>query len=254
MPERRPLGLQLYSVRDLLAQDFTGTMRHIAEIGYTGVETAGFPDGVTSADAKQLFDDLGLTVIAAHSGLPIGDNKNAVLETMEALGCRYLVCAWLSPEDYFSSLAGVERACDLLNAANEAVQNAGLTLLYHNHWFEYQAVEGKLPYQIMLEKLDKTIGFEVDTYWVHTAKQDPVQVVQKLGKRAPLLHIKDGPAEMDKAMTAVGDGVLDFPPIIRESAAEWLIVELDRCDTDIMQAIAKSYQYLTTKELGHGRR
>lgn len=249
----RPLGLQLYSVRDLLAHDFEGTLRKIAEFGYVGVETAGLPEGVSPSDAKQLFDELGLVVIAAHSELPTADNLSAI-ETVRTLGSPFLVKAWLSPEEYFSSVAGVERACELLNTANETVREAGLTLLYHNHWFEYLPVEGQLPYQIMLERLDESIGFELDTYWAKTAGQDPLRVVQEIGARAPLLHLKDGPAVMDQAMTALGDGVMDFPPLIEHAAAEWLIVELDRCDTDMMQAVEKSYRYMTTKGLAHGRK
>lgn len=253
MSDLRPLGLALYTVRDMLKEDFAGTVRRVAEIGYTGVETAGFPGGFDPKAAKQLFDDLDLSVISAHSKLPVGDDTHEVLDTMQTIGASYLVCPWLSPEDYFSSLDGVKRACEMLNAANEVTVNAGLRLLYHNHWFEFLEVEGRLPYQLTLELLDDRIGFEIDTYWVRTAGQDPLKVVQEIGSRAPLLHIKDGPAEMQKPMLPAGLGVMDFPPIVRESAAEWLIIELDRYDGDMMQAVEKSYAYMTEEGLAHGR-
>jgi sugar phosphate isomerase/epimerase len=96
----------------------------------------------------------------------------------------------------------------------------------------------------------------VDTYWVKVAGHDPAAVLRQLGNRAPLLHIKDGPADgTQSAMTAVGAGVLDWQAIIPAgSAAEWLIVELDRCDTDMLQAVADSYTYLTQKGYAHGRK
>jgi sugar phosphate isomerase/epimerase len=107
---------------------------------------------------------------------------------------------------------------------------------------------------MMLQRLDESIGFEFDTYWVKTAGQDPVSVVQEMGSRAPLLHIKDGPAVRDQAMVAVGDGVMDFASILVNAAADWLIVELDRCDTDMMQAVEDSYHYMIKEELAHGRK
>jgi sugar phosphate isomerase/epimerase len=252
MTKLRPLCLQLFTVRELVKLDFEGTLRQIAEIGYAGVETVGLPQDISPSDAKQLFDELGLTVIASHADLQLDSTE--ALDTVLALGSPYAVKGWLSPQEYFSSIEGVERACELLNKLNRSVREAGLTLLYHNHWFEYLPVEGRLPYQIMLEQLDESIGFEVDTYWVKTAGQDPLSVVQEIGTRAPLLHLKDGPAIREQAMTALGDGVMDFPPIIEKAPADWLIVELDRCDTDMMQAVEKSYQYMIAKGLAHGRK
>ena len=126
----------------------------------------------------------------------------------------------------------------------------------HNHWWEFLQVEGRYVYQIMLEHLDPAIFFQVDTYWVQTAGPDPAQVVKELGPRAPLLHLKDGPAVKGKPHTAVGDGVLDFPSIVRaaEGVAEWLIVELDSCATDMLEAVEKSYQYLVGEGLARGNK
>ena len=121
------------------------------------------------------------------------------------------------------------------------MQTHGLRLCVHNHWWEYLAVEGSYPYKEMLERLDPMIGFEVDTYWVKTGGCDPAAVVKEMGKRAPLLHIKDGPAVREKPQVAVGDGALDFPAIIKagQGTTEWLIVELDSCATDIFNRSGK---------------
>ena len=83
----------------------------------------------------------------------------------------------------------------------------------------------------------------------------PPAIVAKAGKRAPLLHIKDGPGDKEKAMTAVGDGIVDFPAIVKAAAGneEWLIVEMDRCDSDLMTAVQRSFEYLKGKGLGRGR-
>lgn len=108
---------------------------------------------------------------------------------------------------------------------------------------------------MLLEQLDPGIFFEVDTYWVKVAGHDPAAVLRQLGSRAPLLHIKDGPADSTQApMVAVGAGVMDWQAIIPAgSAAEWLIVELDRCATDMLRAVTDSFTFLTQKGYGHGR-
>ena len=249
-----PIALQLYSLRELLNVDFTAGIRKVAVIGYAGVETAGFP-GTTPQAAARLFGELGLTVCSAHSPLPLGDKQAEVLDTVAALGCARLVCPWKAPE-LFASVDGIRQVCDELNEANAVARANGLTLAYHNHWAECELVGARRAYGIMLDYLAPEVFFEVDTYWAKTAGVDPAAWVHELGARAPLLHIKDGPCVMDAPMTAVGDGVQDVPGIVAAGAGatEWLIVELDRCATDMLEAVAKSYHYMVGKGLAHGRR
>lgn len=249
-----PIGIQLYSVREAMNGNFDATVARIAEMGYIGVETAGFP-GTTPQDAARLFSKLGLQVSSAHAPLPLGDQKNEVLDTMAALGTKRLVCPALM-RDKFNTLDGIKQVCDVLNEAVVVCKENGLELGYHNHWWEYLTVEGRRANEVMLEHLDSSIYFELDTYWIQTAGPDPVDIIRSLGKRAPLLHIKDGPANVEKAMTAVGDGVVDVTAIVNagDGVAEWLIVELDRCDTDMMEAVEKSYIYLVGEGLAKGNK
>jgi sugar phosphate isomerase/epimerase len=249
-----PIALQLFTVRDLLAQDFEGTIRRVADMGYVGVETANL-FGESPASAAKLFDELGLKVIGAHSALPLGDEKQQVIDTMGALKCKRMIVAWQPPEKY-KSLDGIKSICDTLNEGAAAARAHGLQVGYHNHWFEYQPVDDRIPVDVMLEHLDPDVFFEVDVYWVQTAGQDPAQVVRRLGSRAPLLHVKDGPCRLDAPMTALGEGVVDIPGVVAAggSATNWLVVELDRCDTDMMDAVRKSYRYLVEKGLGRGNK
>jgi sugar phosphate isomerase/epimerase len=250
----KPIALQLYTLRDALGRDFEGTLRRVAAIGYAGVETAGFPDGVSPTQAKALLDDLGLTICAAHAPLPLGPDGQASLDRLAALGTDRLVCAWIPPEEY-SMLEGVRRVCDRFNAAAEVCARHGLRLGVHNHWFEFEQVDGVRPYEVWLERLDPAIFFELDTYWAQVGGVDPIEALAAFGPRAELLHVKDGPADSIPAdMVAVGQGALDYTRIIPAAAgAEWLIVELDRCATDMMAAVEASYRYLVEKGLGHGR-
>lgn len=247
-----PIALQLYTLRDALAQDFVGTVNQIAAIGYVGVETAG-EFGDSPAAAAKLFNELGLKVSSAHSPLPLGEKQQEVIDTLGVLNCPRLVLPWQSP-DLFKSNDGIQRVCDSLNEAAPIAKAHGFTIGYHNHWFEYELLNNRVAADIMLEQLDPSVFLELDVYWVQTAGQNSVEVVRGLGARAPLLHIKDGPCQLKEPMTAVGEGVMDIPGVIAASgsSAEWLVVELDQCATDMFEAVRKSYDYLTEKGLAHG--
>ena len=104
-----PIALQLYSVREALAQDFAGVIKKIAGMGYAGVETAGFP-GTAPQAASQMFKDLGLAVVAAHAPLPLGEQRQPVIETMHAIHCPRLVCAY-QPAENFASVDGIQQMC-----------------------------------------------------------------------------------------------------------------------------------------------
>lgn len=247
-----PIALQLYSLREYAQQDFEKTIRKVSDMGYAGVEPAGFP-GTTPDAAGKLFAELGLTVPSAHLPLPVGDNKNEVLESMEAIGSKRVISG-KGPGD-FESIEKIKATCEIFNEAAENARSAGMTFGIHNHWWEFLKVNNHYAYQIMLDWLDPDVFFEIDTYWVQTAGADPVQVIQELGARVPILHIKDGPCVKGEPMTAIGDGVMDFHAVVKAGKpdTEWLIVELDRCATDMEVAVDRSLKYLVKEGLGTGK-
>ncbi len=255
------IGLQLYTLREALAEDFLGTLRQVAEIGCAGVETAFFDESVSTEAANiklgrmnltqvgQHLRDLGLTVFSAHVDLPLGDKCEAVLRHAEAMGCQRIVWHGWPQTVRYGSVEGIRRLADDYNAANEVAAANGLQLGLHNHWWEMtpiKGVDGELPYQLLLKWLQPSIFFELDTYWATVAGRDAVSVIGELGLRAPLLHIKDGPAVHGQPMLALGSGVIDIPAIVAASreTAEWLIVELDDCATDMSGAVRGSLRYL----------
>jgi sugar phosphate isomerase/epimerase len=149
---------------------------------------------------------------------------------------------------YFASVDKLKELADLLNEAYAVAVENGMKFSYHNHDFEY-ALHNDIPAIYTLQEfLEPGIQFELDTYWIQVAGQDPAKVTARFGQQAPLLHIKDGPATREADMTAVGDGVVDVPAIIESGKphTEWLIVELDRCATDMLEAVEKSFRYLKT--------
>lgn len=248
-----PIGIQLYTLRAELAENFESVIRRVADIGYAGVEFGGVYGEAPEAAAR-LVRSLGMQISSMHAPTPIRDNLTLAIDTAKTLDVKRIICAWYPPEA-FVTLDAIRATCDELNTANEILRGNALELLYHNHWQECARVGDKYVYQHMLDFLEPTIGFEPDVYWARTAGLDPAALLTELGKRAPLVHIKDGPATMDADMTAVGEGVMDIAALAKASAdtAEWWIVELDRCGTDMPEAVEKSYHYLTQRGFAHGR-
>jgi sugar phosphate isomerase/epimerase len=237
------IGLQLYTIRDEMEKDFEGAMRRLSVMGYRAVEIACIPAAYSPAQAMKIFQRYDLTVISVHTNLPIGNNTQAVLDEMGAYNCRRVV----------SGMGGDDMVHpNAMNAAiarwSEAVDvglSHGLSLHIHNHWWEFGA-DGSL-YDTLIQKLPRHVALEIDVYWTQTAGVNPASVVKKYAARAPLLHIKDGPAVIGKPMTAVGSGTLDIPAIVtagRNTTAHF-IVEMDACATDMMDAVKQSYDYLS---------
>lgn len=241
-----PIGLQLYSVREQLNEDFPGTIEKIAQMGYTGVETYDLPETIKPNQAKAIFDDNGLVVISSHSPMPLGEDKDKVLDTLASIGCPHLVSPSVKP-DYYSSTDNLQLLAELFNESYQVASQHDMKFSIHNHAFEFSLLNDEPAIFTLIKYLEPGINFELDTYWIKVAGFDPSKMVSTFGKRAPLLHIKDSLAIPDGDMTAVGDGILDIPAIIKagEPNTEWLIVELDRCATDMLEALEKSFSYLS---------
>jgi sugar phosphate isomerase/epimerase len=238
------IALQLYSVRDLLPNDFSGVIHQVAKMGYQGVETTNNM-GLSPKAAGRLFRELGLTVTSLHFfPPPVGKVFNEVLDIMNEYGCKHLVSGYGAEK--FKTAKDINRICEEVNACYELYQANGIKLSIHNHSHEYLPVEGIYPFKEMMEKIVPEVFFEVDTYWVRVAGFDPVAVVREMGARVRLLHLKDGPGTKGEPNVAVGKGVLDVPALLKASDGnvEWLIVEFDRCATNILDAVEESYQYL----------
>lgn len=250
-----PIGLQLYTLRDAANQDYEAVVRRVADIGYAGVEPAGYPGSSVEAAAK-LFNELGLQVPSVHTRFPVGENKDAVIHEALTLGTKRVI-AGIGRGDKWDTLDKIKANCDLINEAAANVAEHGLTVGYHNHWWEFDTVvEGRPVYEHMRDLLDSSVFFQIDTYWVQVGGLNVVDVLREFGSRAPLLHIKDGPADdHDADMVAVGSGVMDWSAIMAASAdtAEWHIVELDRCATDMFTAVEESYKYLVGEGLSRGK-
>ena len=258
----KPISIQLYSLRDMSEMDFAGVIREVGEIGYAGVEPAGFY-GQAPASLKRMVEDHGMVISSSHGPWASPANLSEVMDTAAALGVD-LVSSGFDPEEYADRDA-IRRTADKVNGMEEVLSRAGLTLFLHNHWWEFEMLAGPasapsarvLKYDLFAELAPK-VSFEIDTYWAaNFGANDPVAVVKKFAPRTPLLHIKDGPLVKDKPMVAVGSGKMPTKKVIAAADPDvlrWLVVELDSCATDMLQAVRESYDWLTREGLARGRR
>jgi len=239
----KPVALQLYSVRELCAKNFPATLKKVAEIGYQGVEFAGLHNRPAGEIAK-VVKDLGLSVCSSHTALPTKENVNQLVDQELTLGSRKII-AGLGP-DAFETPDMCRKTADIFARAAELLKKPGLTLGYHNHWWEMKLLNKEIAYEITL-KQSSAFFAQADVYWVQFGGVDAAEFVSRWKKRIPLLHIKDGDLEQNHPHLPVGSGKMNIPKIVNSAdpdTLEWLIVELDTSDMDMMEAVKQSYNYL----------
>lgn len=250
----KPIALQLYSLRKDVypgGDDLPGVLRTVADIGYKGVEFAGL-HGHDPKEIAKLLNDLGLRVSSSHTGLPTSETVRQMADTELALGSKRVISGF-GPND-FKTVDACKQAAAKFQRAAELVEPYGMSFGIHNHWWEFDKVEGRYVYDILMGEAPDIFS-ELDVYWCAYGKADPVAVIGGYKSRMPLLHIKDGTLEEGAPHTAVGSGVLDMRAIIGaadENLLEWLIVELDHCATDMLEAVRESCRYLTSEGLAAG--
>jgi len=254
------IGLQLYTVRDQMKADFDGTIAKVASIGYKEVEFAGY-FGRTPEQVRAVIDRNGLTSPSCHVEYAVlSDKWPSVIESSKVIGQSYIVCPWI-PEEIRKQPDGWKRAIDTFNHAGEISKKSGIQFAYHNHWFEFLPVNGKLPYDMLLEQCDPDlVKMELDLCWITVAGADPLTYFNRYPGRFPLVHVKDmkklpkvsasGGQDFGdslKDMTAVGSGIIDWKRIFGQSEKAGIkhyIVEHDKPEAPF-ESIKISYDYLS---------
>ena len=247
----KAIGLQLYTVRNQMEKDFDGTLAKVASTGFKEVEFAGYYNR-TPQQVKSVLSANGLTSPSAHVSLKaLSDDWQKTVETAAAIGHQYLICAYLVPEER-KSLDDYKRHADTFNRAGEACKKAGIQFGYHNHDFEFPALDGSVPFDLLLQKTDaKLVKIELDLYWIIKAKQDPLKYFAAHPGRFPLLHVKDMDNTPKQFFTEVGRGVIDFKPIFAQSGkagVKHYFVEQDQCPGSPLDSIKVSFDYLSKLE------
>jgi sugar phosphate isomerase/epimerase len=240
------IGVQLFTVRELLRRDFEGTLAKIATLGYREVEFGGL-EGPSPQETLAMLKRHGLTAPSGHAQLDdLERNLPKVLEDANAREQRYVVNPSVD-ESRHRTLDDWKRLCATFNAIGERAKKAGLAFAYHNHDFEFATVDGQFPYQLLLANTDPAlVSMELDLYWMTHAGQDPIAWLKRHPGRFPLLHLKD--ATRDGAITDVGSGTIDFRRILGAAAGAGVMhgfVEHDD-PVDPMRSIETSLAYLKT--------
>jgi sugar phosphate isomerase/epimerase len=248
-----PIAVQLYTLRDQTAKDFPGILKQVAQIGYSGVELAGYGNLKSVRDARKALDDANLRVCGSHIAIEaLESDLEAILDQNEELGNKNLVCPYLSDNRRNSTDAWLATAKSL-NAIAQACQARAFDFAYHNHSFEFQKFDSTTGMDLLWQHTDpQVVKAEIDAYWVEHAGLNAAQYIESLGRRVMLVHLKDMSPPPERRFAEVGTGTLDFPSIIaaaRKSRAEWLIVEQDDCyGRDPIQCLRTSFENL--KKLG----
>ncbi|MDE2784629.1 MAG: sugar phosphate isomerase/epimerase [Gemmatimonadota bacterium] len=243
------IGVQLYTVRSLMADDVAATLDAMAAIGYREVEFAGY-FGHTTGEIRGWLDAAGLTAPAAHVGIPelTEPGLDASIEAALAIGHEWLVLPSIGPE--MRTADGYREVAGILNAAGVRAAPAGLRIGYHNHGFEFETVEddaaARTGYSILVEHLDPAlVDLEIDFHWSTVAGADALALFAEYPERFPLCHVKDMTA--DGAMADVGAGVIDWAGLFARSDQAGLrhyFVEHDQ-PGDPLASVEASYRYLS---------
>lgn len=268
-----PVAIQMYTLRNEAKANLYATLKKVKALGYDGVEFAGLY-GHTAEEVRDMCQDIGLVPISAH--VPYKDmveDPEAVLSQYQTIGCKYVAVPYLN-EEY---RPGTEKFPEVIvNVAKigAVAKKLGMTLLYHNHDFEFVKLDGKYALDILYDEVPADLlQTELDTCWVNVGGEDPAGYILKYTGRAPVVHLKDfvgqkseGMYELigiDKKATAeptkfefrpVGSGKQDFPAILeasKKAGATWVVVEQDQATMGLtpMESAAKSREYL--KSIGN---
>jgi sugar phosphate isomerase/epimerase len=265
MPLGRVPGIQLYSVRQQMAQDFEGTLAEVHKAGYLEVESAALPKK-PAAEIRKALDQVGLKCVSSHcSFVDVTKDLDATTEFQKTIGVSYIICP--GPGRRNPPASGQKAGpltiddwkynAEEFNKTGEKLKNSGITFGYHNHWVEFEPVDGKVPYEelLMLCEPDK-MTFEMDCGWVKVAGQDPVALMKKYPHRFSMFHVKDFhlPANISYAtheeakVTELGRGSIDYRPIFAQAAENQKIthafVEQEAFDIPWQESLKVDADYL----------
>jgi sugar phosphate isomerase/epimerase len=226
-------GLQLYTLRDDFPKDPKGVLKQMAGFGYKQVESFEGPKGIfwgmTNKEFKAYMDELGMTIVSSHCDM----NKDFERKAAEAaeIGMKYLICPYLGAQ---KKLDDYKKFADTFNQKGEICRKNGIRFAYHNHDYSFKELEGQIPQELMMNSTDPSlVDYEMDIYWVETARANTEDWLKKHKNRFRLCHIKD--REKNAADTfascTLGEGSIDFAKILktaRQNGMKYFIVEQEK--------------------------
>lgn len=251
----KTIGLQLYTLRDTIGKDPKTVLEKVGSIGYKELEAYSYRDGKIFGMAYSEFGkyvkSLGMKVISGHYGLDQieGDTWKKAVDDAKSIGMEFMVLPYLQEQDR-KTIDQYKSVIEKLNKAGEVAKSGGIRMGYHNHAFEFDTVEGQIPFDLMLKELDpKYVGMEMDIFWVVNAGHDPVKYFEKYPGRFEQWHVKD----MDKAdknrNANIGSGSIDFKALFTKaklSGLKHFYVEQESYPGEPIDSVEASAKYLKT--------
>jgi sugar phosphate isomerase/epimerase len=220
----KKIGLQLYTLRDTIGADPKGVLEKVASFGYKELETYGYADGkifgMDFTEFCKFTKGLGMDVVSGHYGLDKikGDTWKKAVEDAKKNSQKYMVVPYINEPDR-KSIDDYKKICADLNAAGEVCNKNGIRFGYHNHAFEFETVDGQIPFDVMLKELDhKNVGMEMDIFWVVNAGQDPIKYFEKHPGRFEQWHVKDMKKDDRNKNADVGTGSIDYKSIFAKAS------------------------------------
>ena len=259
-----PIGMQLYSVKDVIEDDLKGTLQKLADFGYQEVETypgqKGHYFGMEPKEFSTMISDMGMTLVSGHVGSGTRDGKaeswrqatllarfDELVEKVAETGQQYLTCSSMD-KSLRTSPDELKRTAELFNKTGETCKKAGLQFAYHNHAFEFEKVGDSMLYDYMLENTDPDlVQWELDMYWVVAGGQDPIAYLTKYPNRFPLGHVKDMDKQDKEKNAVIGQGSIDYATILKaaeENGMKHFLVEQETFVQPSVEAMGENYKYL----------
>ena len=243
-------GLQVYSVRNQLNEDFEGTMEYVAKVGYKYIEGYGLgTDGqflgtITPAHYKKVIADLGMELKATHCSYTTHDKAQKMIDAARETGLEYMIVPY-TPDNVRKTADGWKEVAENYNKMGEMCKNAGMKFGYHNHAFEFEKLDGIIPQELLIENTEADlVHFEADLFWVTKGGYDPLDLLKKYPGRIQLFHVKDATPELEG--TTVGEGIIDFAKLFeagKSDVLEYYFIEDERED-DPYKNIKADYDYM----------
>ncbi|MBN9336664.1 MAG: sugar phosphate isomerase/epimerase [Chryseobacterium sp.] len=256
MNNRKPLAIQLYTIRDAVAENLEKSLERLAGLGFKQLEIYGYDGkffGKTRKEFQSILKNTGLEVISSHHTTGVIHNSKGTLlndweksvEDLHFIGSEYMVCSYLFEEE--RTLEYYKKLPQLLNKSGETTNEAEIAFAYYNQDFEFEKFDDKTVYDFILDNTDSDlVNMELDLYWISKAGFNPLTYFEKYPKRFPLWHVKDMKAG-NKDFTEVGNGTINFKTIFEAkeiAGLKYWFLEQDSSDKDIFESVEISKKYI----------
>jgi sugar phosphate isomerase/epimerase len=243
----QPLSVQLYSVRNAVAEDLAGSLQRLAGIGFRTVELYGFVD--RADEYASALAAAGLTAPSGHAPVLGYDDPRPAFEAAARVGVQTLIDPH-RPAELWQEPADIQRGAEKMNEIGEAAAEFGLTFGYHNHWWEIETRhDGVTALELLARSLSDRVVLEVDTFWTAVGGASAPDLLRTLGDRVRFIHVKDGPIKREpKTQLPAGQGEMDVPAVLAAAPQAVRVLEFDDYAHDPFDGLAESFRYVSELE------